>query len=745
MRRLPILLFCFSSALLLALAFPGSLSGRTILAPVDIFPNLFKHFHYMNPAADGIPENHHIIDQATYDLPLQYRIYESIRAGTLPWWDPYTYGGRPLLADAHINGTDPVRLLCYFTASFPFAYNLNLILKSMLTGLALFLLLRHLGHGLFLSGLLALAFQFAGCFALFFGHPWIQASFLYYPLLWISLDRWVANQPRSGLLLTSLLCALIFYSGNLQSHTYLLVFMVSYVAASFLKDKAMGNKALAGSVLGLAWGGLLAAPVLLSQVEFFFLSARPIFSDAGSRILCLRGPMSLSGVFPWILGTFRTLDLSKAVNSGSLGFCLFVGTTPFLLALLASRELVIRGRKAKHADWVAGFLFWGYLTLISTPLEKFFYTRLSPLACVGLVVLAASASRQSQSHDPRKKRASFPLLMFLALLVFVLWAGELAMAQRFSGPIRAFFFEKLGSSSSSVISQSLRSFQFASWQREIGWSNPEVALSWAAWAFLLAYFWGGRKIRTPIILCLSLAFSFAAVFLFYKRYTPCQPVALWESLLKGGPSQQAGVKKVSASHGRLYEASESFQDKVFPNAVANLYGVHVVHGYSALQPNSLYQNLRRTDSFPNSWVADWQILSDGSMQPFPQESPRDNDDSCRFIWEGPGKRDSTILQETPCRLVLQISAGSTGQLIRTDTDYPGWHATVDAFPIRLESLSPCFSSLQVPNSSSPVRVSFDYRPRTLTAGLMCMALGSLGMAISLLVLGKLDSHPGCRD
>ena len=137
-KSLPVLGFLAASGILTLGAFPGGISGKTILAPIDIFPNFFSHFGYIDPQADGIPENHHIIDQATYDLPLQYLIYQNIRQGILPWWDPYTFGGRPLLADAHINGTDPIRLLLYRLAPFLLAYNWNLMLKSVLTGLGCF-------------------------------------------------------------------------------------------------------------------------------------------------------------------------------------------------------------------------------------------------------------------------------------------------------------------------------------------------------------------------------------------------------------------------------------------------------------------------------------------------------------------------------------------------------------------------------------------------------------------------------
>jgi hypothetical protein len=83
----------------------------------------------------------------------------------------------PLLADAHVNGTDPFRILCYFSLPFVPAYNWNLILKSILTGLRMFMLLRHLQFARSISVPLGLTYQFAGCFAFFFGHPVFRLHF----------------------------------------------------------------------------------------------------------------------------------------------------------------------------------------------------------------------------------------------------------------------------------------------------------------------------------------------------------------------------------------------------------------------------------------------------------------------------------------------------------------------------------------------------------------------------------------
>lgn len=734
-KFLPVLGFLAASGILTLGAFPGGISGKTILAPIDIFPNFFSHFGYIDPQADGIPENHHIIDQATYDLPLQYLIYQNIRQGILPWWDPYTFGGRPLLADAHINGTDPIRLLLYRLAPFLLAYNWNLMLKSVLTGLGMFLLLRFLGHPVRLATLLGLCFQFAGCFAIFFGHPWIQASFLYYPFLWISLDRLLKKPSGSAWIVASLLCALIFFSGNLQSHTYLLLFLLAYGASFYFRGSPDRTRALTYPGLCLVWGACLASPVLLNQLEFFLLSIRGVVPASWSMGEILRGPLSMAGAFPWLLGTFRTIDLSKAAGSGSLGFCLFVGSSTFLLALFASVRLLFRKHEAGPADCLAGLLVGGYILILSTPLGNFFYTRLSPLASMGLIILAASAISSVSSLGARFVVSPFYFFAAISFFLAAIWLWELWAFHHFHDLIRDYFLVKVQKTASSVTSAALRSFQVEAFATEVGWANLEVAFSWISLAALL-FFFRERKDASPHlgVLYLSMVSSLVAVMLFYSRFTPSQPIELWERLREGGPAQQAAMQKACGRHDRFFEEAVNFQKRVFPNALPCLYGLNLVQGYSALQPRSLFNQSSLSPSFPVAWIADWKIQADGTPDHFLRSSA--SNESCRFIWRGPFPRLAKIVSEAPGRLVVSVAPGPAGQLIRTDTDYPGWRAWGIGGQLAIKSLPPCFSFVELPDAKTSLTLFFEFSPRFLPVGLAGTVVGLLGMVLTAIVFGR---------
>ena len=158
-----ILWFLLAEIVACGFVFRDALWGGSPLAPLDIAPALFSKYQFLDPNLGGIPANHYLIDQLTYDLPLQHTIYKSLRQGEIPWWDAYNFAGRPLESDAHINGTDPIRWLLYLLMPFESAYNWTRVLHSVLTGLGMLLLLQSWGFKPWVCLPLALAGQFAGC------------------------------------------------------------------------------------------------------------------------------------------------------------------------------------------------------------------------------------------------------------------------------------------------------------------------------------------------------------------------------------------------------------------------------------------------------------------------------------------------------------------------------------------------------------------------------------------------------
>ncbi|MGH8093196.1 MAG: hypothetical protein ACREIF_06975 [Chthoniobacterales bacterium] len=725
--------FLVGSFLICLAVFRGALWGSTVLAPLDIAPTLLGHYRYVDPAAGHIPANHYIIDQLTFDLPLQHTIYSALHRGEFPWWDPYTYGGRPLLADAHINGTDPIRLFTFWLLPFVPAYNWNLILKSILTGLGMFVLLRDLGFSFAVGLSLALTYQFAGCFALFFGHPWIQASFAYYPFLWVVWSRGLHSRFWLHAAFGAVLCGLIFYSGNLQSHAYLPLF-----ALCFLLAHAVGKKLSKVFRLitfsGLA-GAALAAPVLFPQVEFFTHSIRGIATSSVPRQF-LGGLLSLGAVFPWMFGTFRALDLGKFLDMNGAAFALFIGSSLFVLALIGLLRKPPANGLPTEARLIATFMVILYLIVCSTPLIHILYTRMSPFAVMGLIVLAAYGLEHVRGHPLPFRKVGWTVIALATLLVIALNVAAFVVYPRVIKRVSALVTSHEATNPSFGFAPALRQFQVVNLPREISFLNLETVVAFAGLILLGVYLL--KKRPQPVLFGSVLLLNFLPVVHFYDRFIPHQPRVYWERLLKGGPEQERVASVVRPRHLRLLDVAPGTFSMLFPFDMGHLQTVHTVHGYSALQPVSLF-NWPFPEKPPPGTVADYIYRT--------KEVGASTGDLGRLTSNGLarfqcGDRKVSVLSESLNTLKLSISPGPASTLRRTDTDYPGWTASMKGQEIPIAHGKMPFSSVQVPTSPDEAIITFHYRPSHLTLAFCLSACALLAMvaAVGMELSGR--SRPG---
>lgn len=711
-------LFFLCSTSICFAVFRGAIWGSAILAPVDIAPTIFSKYRYVDPSAGDVPANHYIIDQLTYDLPLQHTIYQAYRRGDIPWWDPYTYAGRPLLADAHVNGTDLVRILFYLTLPFVSAYNWNLILKSILTGLGMLMLLRHLGFEFSISLALALTYQFAGCFALFFGHPWIQASFLYYPLLWVVWSQAAKGFSWSRAAISATLCGLIFYSGNPQSHVYLPLFAFCLLAAYGSIERGSFRPLLGSIVFSGAIGAAVAAPVLTPQIEFYLHSVNTSHSSWSP----LGGAFSLSAIFPWALGTFRTLDVGKTIGVNGAGFVLFVGSAALVLAAMGCWKSDPQSQEQRAAKRAAIALVVVYFVVCSTPLLRILYVRLAPMAVMGLIVLTAFALTALSVSDVPFPKLGLTISLLAVGLFFALNLAAFVVYPRYIKRVEAVVAARDKMNPTFDQTPALRRFQVYNLPNEISAKNPETIAAFLSLILLGIYLGRGR--RTPLMQWALLVMNFLPIILFFSRYVPNHPLGYWQRLLAGGPEQRRVAAALNPNHLRLLEETRNFNEMVFPNNLGHLQQVHTVHGYSALQPASLYHWPSGVNP-PQEPVADFMYSSkERGSSTGELTQLTDNDDS-RVRCD---RRNVSITAETLNSLTLSIAPGPAGDLLRTDTFYPGWSAQLNGNSIPLGHAKLPFSMVELPPNEIVATVIYCYRPTYMTA------TTSLAFATSLLLV-----------
>jgi len=704
--------FLAAQVLACGFVFRDALWTTTLLAPLDIAPAMFSKYRDLNPASSGVPANHHIIDQLTYDLPLQRVIHDAYRRGEMPWWDPYTLAGRPLLADAHISGTDPVRWVLYHLLPFEAAYNWTRVVHYLFTGLGMLLLLRSLGVGAAAALLLSLGFQFAGAFAVFFGHPWVQASFLYYPFLWLAWNQCLAGRAwMAGV--SAVLIGAIFYSGNLQSHSYVVLFAISFAfGRAGLNPRAWIPVAgwLAGTGL---LGALLAAPVLLSQGELYSLNVRGVSAPFDPRGY-LAGPASLVTAYPWSFGTFRTLDLSKLLSRWShLGFVVFIGTPAFFLAGVGAVSDPGKLWRTRARRTALGLVMF-YLLIVSTPLNTYLYMRAAPLAVMGLTVLAGLGWQRLMEKEESWRRWGRSAWVLALAAALVTNAFALVLYPRLQPRIQAYVERASVSGANLDEAKALREFQVRNLPSEISFRNPEAVLG--CFGLIAVGFWlcfpAVRRRRGAGLALLLL--NLLPVLLFSQRAIPRQPMSLWARLQAGGAEQRKVMAATQGQSLRVLETAPGLHEQLFPNAMAALYGVRTVHGYAALYPRC-FHSLSPSELDPwRSQLADWTYESKARGLVAGEFRTNAVSGLARFQWLSATPRPFQVAQRGLNRIEVSLVEGPSGRMLWTDTSYPGWKAWVDGVGTPLRPTGPCFNEIEI--QASARKLVLEYKPRYWQVG-----------------------------
>jgi hypothetical protein len=712
-NRTTALWFLVLSCAGIAFVFRGALWGDAILAPLDIPPKLFTHFRWIDPTAGKVPDNHYLIDIFDYDLPLTHLTHRSLRLGEFPWWNPYSDGGRALAMEPHLGVTDPVRLLMLHIPDFVTAFNWSRIMQCFLSGVTMFALLRFLQFSQFTTALGALSFQFCGFQASFF-YPYIH-TFLYYPLLWLVLAKYGRTRPAAAIALGGLVCAAIIAGGSQQSHPYLVLFLAAFVAGygSCLRRDARTLLLVGGGAFLL--GCALAAPVLVPQLEIFALSIRKVPRN-GPGAYMLAGLLSTAGIFPWFTGSFRTLDLSKLLYDSGAAFSVYIGTPAMILALvgLFTRRAAPSARGPETRTSVILVLLY-FVGICSTPLLKVLYYRSALLAVLGLTVLfAIGLEVLAKNVSPVGPKIVKWTVILLCVGVAASHLFAFIVYPRIKDRVLNKVLEKDATNVSLSGSPDLRRFQVDNLPNQITFKNPEPFLAFLGAAALLVFATAQSKPRQLAAVAVF-ACNLLPLLIFSSRSMPYSPISYWQALLQGGPEQRK-VIELAGRDLRFLEGEIPRLEHLLPGTTASLYGVHAMNRYTSLPLIGPGQGgSPRQNNIVRLGLASELMV------------PHTN--QVRFVWANQQHRAVSIVGETPNSIHLRIEAGTAGELVRTDTYYPGWHAQKPA-SIAQRRNADGFLAFSIPPESTDLILR--YRPSYFRIT-SWIAIGSLALAAGLLL------------
>lgn len=259
-------------------------------------------------------------DLAGFLFPTYSFAQQWITRGVLPLWNPYIFGGTPLVGDIQAALFYPPNLLTYFLSN-PLAYRdleLLSVLHFYIAGAGMYAFLRYTplradGRGLDRLAAFAgaLAFEFSDLFVTHFGNLNLIASAAWLPLVFLfflraleikpgamdfSLRRgWSGRAALRDAVLGGIFLAIAFFAGHIQPYLFIVMALALYAVFVVVTQRDAWKRTLLLFGVTLAVGVGLSAITLLPALELTRLSVRNSFTYADAAQFSLP-PLELAGI-----------------------------------------------------------------------------------------------------------------------------------------------------------------------------------------------------------------------------------------------------------------------------------------------------------------------------------------------------------------------------------------------------------------------------------------------------------------
>ncbi len=409
-----------------------------IPTPADITVGVyFPWLDYRWGFSTGVPVKNPLpSDIPSLLYPWRLAVIESLKNMTFPLWNPFSFGGMPLLANFQ-SATFLWSNIFFFFLPFTKAWGWGVVIQPFLTILFTFIFLRHLRLNKISSLLGGVIFAFCA-----FSLVWLEYNVhghaaMWLPLLLLVADKIIESRRFKWVLAGGLFLALSIFAGYPQIVFYSMTAVGFYAFfrlwESWSKEKSV-KKIIVSFILLISFvilGVLLSAVQWLPGYEALKLSVReidPIASFSAGGFLPYQNLVTF--ISPDFFGNPATYNFwGKAWYDN---FALYVGILPLFLAFLT-----IFSRK-KEAWFFTFLAIFALLLALPTPIGKWFAdtglygvksisARIIFLLDFSLAVLAAFGLNAFFQVKAKK----FYLTLFLFLIIFISLWGFVFLASRF--------------------------------------------------------------------------------------------------------------------------------------------------------------------------------------------------------------------------------------------------------------------------------------------------------------------------
>ncbi len=318
----------FSTLLILAglfvlpvlLFWPVTLGGYTLL-PADV---PFQFAPWRSAAAQfgvTLPQNQLLADLILENYAWKHFIIGSLRAGELPLWSPYLFGGAPFLANGQASTLYPFSLV-FYALPLPQAYGWFGVTQLWLAGAFMYALARVMGVGRLGGAFAAMVYQLSGFFVVSVVFTMIIAAAAWLPLLLAMIEcvlqrRAVFGRPSvvPWIVIGAIGLGCMILAGHPEVIYYSLLVMAFYAVWRVAADGQRINGWAADERVDESAGGQLTQPAE-QGVSSQQTNRRPV-RRLGAWLASVRRPFAALLVMVVLgvgLGAIQLLPLGEVVT-----------------------------------------------------------------------------------------------------------------------------------------------------------------------------------------------------------------------------------------------------------------------------------------------------------------------------------------------------------------------------------------------------------------------------------------------
>ena len=291
-------------------------------------------------------------DGTIFNTPLRVAAANITLSGSLPLWNPYIFGGMPLLASAQGGLLFPPNWF-YLFFSPQTATNLMVVTSYMIAALGAYLYARRAGSSVAGAVVTSLAWQWGGFLVGQIGHINVVQTGACLPWVLWALDGYAVTGRRKWGVALAAFVALQTFVGHQQTLAYSLLLVAAYAVFNAYTLRESRARYLWSLAL-LAAGVLLAAVQILPTFELLRNSLRADSSYDFFTSFSLPPGMLATFLAPYVAGggdgrLFRAPYVGPPYYGEMAGY---VGALGLMLAVCA----VVCKRDARTKFWTAAAL-----------------------------------------------------------------------------------------------------------------------------------------------------------------------------------------------------------------------------------------------------------------------------------------------------------------------------------------------------------------------------------------------------